>query len=143
LAGTGAFLATSALASLNQWYAPFILGSFGASCLIVFAYPSSPFAQPRNVIGGHVLSTFIGLITMQFLGVSWLTVALAVGLAIALMLLWRIPHPPAGSNPIIVMLGGLGWSSLLFPTLLGALALVLVALLYNNIGSKNQYPHYW
>lgn len=119
-----------------------ILGSFGASCLLVFAYPQSPFAQPRNVIGGHFIATLTGLVFLAVFGVSWWAMALAVGTAIALMLLARMPHPPAGSNPLIVMLAGAGWDFLLTPTLAGSLILVAVALVYNNLDGR-RYPTYW
>ncbi|NQD95480.1 HPP family protein, partial [Pseudomonas sp. CrR25] len=69
--------------------------------------------------------------------------ALAVGSAIALMMLTRSVHPPAGSNPVIIFLAQPGWDFLLFPTLIGALLLVLVALLYNNATRNNRYPQYW
>lgn len=96
-----------------------ILGLFGASCLLMFAYPASPFAQPRNVIGGHVIATFTGLAFMALFGIHWWSLATAVGTAIALMLLFRMPHPPACSNPLIVMLGAVKWRFLITPTLLG------------------------
>lgn len=69
-----------------------------------------PFAQPRNVIGGHVIATFTGLVFMTLFGIHWWSMAMAVGTAIALMLIFRMPHPPAGSNPLIVMLGAVNWS---------------------------------
>lgn len=144
LAWMGGVLATSAFAGLGDvTQTPLILGSFGASCLLMFAYPSSPFAQPRNVIGGHCIATLTGLVFMTMFDVHWWSMALSVGTAIALMLLLRVPHPPAGSNPIIVMVGSAGWSFLLTPTLIGSIILVLVALIYNNIARKTQYPTYW
>lgn len=140
----GGAIATASVALVGDWtQAVMVLGSFGASCLLVFAYPKSPFAQPRNVIGGHFVATLTGLVFMALFGVHWWSMAMAVGTAIALMLLLRVPHPPAGSNPLIVMLGTVGWQFLLTPTLLGSIILVLVALIYNNLGSGRQYPTYW
>lgn len=144
LAWLGAVLATAAFAGAgNIANLSLVLGSFGATCLLVFAYPQSPFAQPRNVIGGHFVATLTGLVFMAFFGVHWWSMALAVGTAIALMLVLRVPHPPAGSNPLIVMLGGVGWSFLFTPTLFGSLILVAVALCYNNWGKDQHYPTYW
>ena len=85
---------------------------------------------------------------MSLFGVHWWSMATAVGTAIALMLLLRVPHPPAGSNPVIVMLGGVSWQFLWTPTLLGSIVLVIVALIYNNSTSGNdsgarRYPTYW
>lgn len=143
LAWLGAFAGASALGLGTELiHLPFILGSFGASCLLLFAYPDSPFAQPRNVIGGHLVSSLTGLVVLALFGVHWWSMGLGVATAIALMLLLRVPHPPAGSNPFIVMLGAAKWSFLLTPTLLGALLLVMVALIYHRLSNK-AYPVYW
>ncbi|MGB4345191.1 MAG: HPP family protein [Burkholderiaceae bacterium] len=144
LAAVGGFLAIAMLALLAQTTnAPLILGSFGASCVIVFGLPDAPFAQPRNVIFGHLFSSFIGLLFLSLFGAQWWSMALAVGTAIAVMMLTRTVHPPAGSNPVIVMLAQPGWGFLLTPTLLGAVGIVLVALVYNNYPKGRQYPKYW
>ena len=144
IAWLGGTLATATLAMVgNEIALMMILGSFGASCLLIFAYPASPFAQPRNVIGGHFIATLTGLAFMTWFGIHWWSMAMAVGTAIALMLLCRMPHPPAGSNPLIVMLGAAKWNFLITPTLLGAIVLVMVALVYNNLGKDRQYPTYW
>ncbi|MDO5680413.1 MAG: HPP family protein [Pelistega sp.] len=140
----GGLLATAAIAGTGDaTQLPLVLGSFGASCLLVFAYPSSPFAQPRNVVGGHVIATVTGLIIMGICGVHWWSMALGVGTAIALMLIFRVPHPPAGSNPLIVMLGAADWWYVVTPTLLGSIILVVVALIFNNWGQDRRYPTYW
>ncbi|MCW9709449.1 HPP family protein [Avibacterium sp. 21-586] len=140
----GAFLAAAALGISQEWKdLLMILGSFGASCLLVFAYPNSPFSQPRNVIGGHFIASLTGLIFLNMLGVHWWSMAIAVATAIALMLILRVPHPPAGSNPFIVMMMGAGWEFLITPTLLGSIILVIVAIIYNNIGISRRYPTYW
>jgi CBS-domain-containing membrane protein len=121
---------------------PLILGSFGASCVIL-GFPDSPFAQPRNVVLGHVLSTAVGLVCLSLFGAQYWSMALAVCLAIAVMHKLGVVHPPAGSNPVIVMLAQPGWSFLLFPTLTGAVLLVLVALVYHNLPQDKSYPKYW
>lgn len=120
-----------------------LLGSFGASCVLVFGFPDLPFSQPRNVIGGHVTSSLVGLVCLHVGGPHGWVLALAVGSAIALMMLTRTVHPPAGSNPVIIFLAQPGWSFLLFPTLIGAALLVLVALFYNNATRSGRYPKYW
>jgi CBS-domain-containing membrane protein len=122
-----------------------ILGSFGSSSVILFALPGSHFAQPQSVIGGHVISSAIGLLVLAWCGATWWSLALAVALSAAVMMRSRTLHPPAGSNPIIVFLaapGGLGWDFLLFPTLLGAMALVACGVLYHR-ASGMTYPLYW
>ena len=120
-----------------------ILGSFGASCVLVFGFPDVPFSQPRNVVVGHFLSSLIGLVFLQWAGPHWWAMALAVGTAIAVMMWTRTVHPPAGSNPVIIFLAQPTWDFLWFPTLTGAVVLVMVALLYNNLTRPGRYPQYW
>lgn len=120
-----------------------VMGSFGASCVLLFGFPRSPFSQPRNVILGHLFSTMIGLIFLHFFGTEWWSMALALATAISVMILTRTVHPPAGSNPLIVFLLGASWEYIVFPSLIGSVILVLVALFYNNLHSKRVYPEYW
>ncbi len=120
-----------------------LLGSFAASSLIVFAYPDSPFSQPRNVVIGHLIGALAGLIFLKFCGASWWCDALAVGSAIGLMKLTRTVHPPACSNPLIVFALKPGWSFLLFPTLTGAVLIIAVALVYHNLRREARWPKYW
>lgn len=144
LAFAGAFLAIATLTVLSHSLdIMLILGSFGASCVIIFGYPDVPFSQPRNIVFGHLIGICIGLIFMQTCGARWWSVALAVAVAIALMMLTRTVHPPAGSNPVIVFLLQPDWSYIVFPTLTGALLLVLVALLFHNITRNSRWPKYW
>jgi CBS-domain-containing membrane protein len=144
VAGLGGVIAIGTVAGLavasNQ---PLVLGSFGASCVLLFGFPESPFSQPRNVVFGHLLSSLVGLIAQNFLGAHWWSVALAAGSAIALMMLTRTVHPPAGSNPVIVHLAEPDWSFLLLPTAAGALLLVIIAAVYLNLTQKTAYPKYW
>lgn len=144
LAGLGGLLAIALLASFSDIYTTsLLLGSFGASCVLVFGYPDVPFSQPRNVLLGHLISSATGLAFMALLGPHWWTVACAVGTAIALMMLTRTVHPPAGSNPVIIFLTQSSWGFLLFPTLVGACLLLIVALAYNNATRAGRYPKYW
>ena len=144
LAFVGGCLAIAIIALLAQsLHVALVLGSFGASCVLVFGYPDVPFSQPRNVIVGHVLSTVIGLAFVHFCGPHWWSVALAVGSAIAVMMQTRTVHPPAGSNPVIVFLMQPAWDFALFPTLTGAVILVLVALFYHNLTREARWPKYW
>ncbi|MCE1235318.1 MAG: HPP family protein [Hyphomicrobiales bacterium] len=144
LAGLGGFVAIGLLAALSgATGAALTLGSFGASCVLVFGFPDAPFSQPRNVVVGHVASSAIGLLCLALLGPHWWTAGLATALAIAAMMATRTVHPPAGSNPVIVWLSHPGWGFLIAPTLLGALALVLVALVYLNATRPTNWPKYW
>ncbi len=144
LAGLGGFSATLAMFSLADWSgAAFIMAPFGASCVLAFALPDSPLSQPRNIVGGHLIAAAIGLGMMSLFGTSAAIMALAVGLAIAAMLVTRTTHAPAGANPLLVMLAGADWSFLVTPVLAGATTLVAVALLYHRCTGRRDYPRYW
>lgn len=141
---TGALLAMLLLSYISTYYGNLlIMGSFGASCVLLFAFNKSPFSQPRNVIGGHFISTFIALVILDLFGNIWWAMSLALALSIVLMLLTRTVHPPAGSNPIIVFLLTPNWDYLLFPSFFGSLILVIFAVFYINLNKKDSYPQYW
>jgi CBS-domain-containing membrane protein len=140
----GAFFAAGTVGFLAYYSnQPLVLGSFGASIFVLFILPETPFAQPRNVIGGHVVSTFIGLLFLHLVSPEWWSMALALATALTCMQLFKVAHPPAGSNPFIVFLVGANWDFLLMPTLVGAVILVVVALVYNNLSKDRHYPKYW
>ncbi len=140
----GSALALAAIALLGEGLAlPLMLGSFGASCVLVFGFPDLPFSQPRHVLFGHLLSSLTGLVFLHLLGPGPVPLALAGATAVALMMAARCVHPPAGSNPVIVFLLQPGWNFLLVPTLLGGLVLLLLALGFNNLGAARRYPLYW
>ena len=124
----------------------FIMAPFGASCVILYAVSQSPLAQPRNVIFGHLISAFVGLFFLKVCGASLLSIAFAVGFAIALMQYFRCVHPPAGANPLVILLTAntihYEWSFLLFPVLMGSITLVLIAYIVNNIGQTQKWPNY-
>jgi len=144
LAGAGAALAIGFVGALAQFsHQPLLLGSLGASCVFLFGLPEAPFSQPRNVIAGHLLSSLVGLIFLKVFGPEMWALALALGMAVTLMFFTRTVHAPAGSNPVIIFLTQPGWSFLLTPTLVGALGIVLIALLFNNAVHPGRYPRYW
>lgn len=120
-----------------------IMAPFGASCVLAFGIWEAPFSQPRNIIGGHFVSTLVGLVFYHNFGQGVLTTGLAVGAAIAAMMLTKTTHPPAGANPIVVILAGSGWSFLLTPVLLGSVVVVILALLLNNASRHRKYPTFW
>ncbi|XDZ50033.1 HPP family protein [Neisseriaceae bacterium CLB008] len=131
LVGAGVFLGLAVVAFLAVLSGqPWLLGSFGASCVLLFGFPNVPFSQPRNVIGGHMLSSALGLAFLWLLGPSWWALAAAGAAAAMLMLYTQTVHPPAGSNPVIVFLSDPGWGFLWLPTLFGAILLVLLAKAY-------------
>lgn len=140
----GAFLASAVIGYLAYYTKqPLVLGSFGASIFILFILPDTPFAQPRNVIGGHFIASLVGLVFFHFISPDWWSMALALATALSLMQFLKVPHPPAGSNPFIVFLVSANWDFLFIPTLIGAILIVVVALFYNNFFNDRSYPKYW
>lgn len=125
---------------------PWLMAPFGATCVLLFAVPQSPLAQPRHVIGGHLVAASVGLIALYGAGSSYWVMSVAVGVAIMLMQYFRVVHPPAGANPIVILLAGksvVGLSFLLTPVLAGSLALVAIAAVVNNVGPTKGWPVYW
>ena len=141
VSGLGGFIVIFLLAQAGaSLHTTLLIAPFGASCVLVFALPQSPLAQPRNVIGGHLVSTAIGLAALTLFGSQPFSLAIAVGVAIAAMELSRTLHPPAGADPIVVILAKAGWTFLLSPVLAGAVTIVLVAFLYHRFASNRPYP---
>ncbi|MBF0159607.1 MAG: HPP family protein [Magnetococcales bacterium] len=152
--GLGAFCGIGLVAWLHQyWLTPhdlvLIIGSFGASAVLLYGVWNSPLAQPRNLVGGHVLSGLIGVAVYQGLGaIPWLAAALAVSLAIMAMQWTRTTHPPGGATALIAVIGSdqlhaLGYGYALVPAGLGAVLMLLVAVVINNMAPSRRYPEYW
>jgi CBS-domain-containing membrane protein len=150
----GAFLGISAVAYLNNVVLDgsdlgLMLGSFGASAILIYGAIKSPLAQPRNLIGGHVVSGFVGVASYQlFEPCMWAAAAIAVATALALMHLTKTLHPPGGATALIAVIGGekvhsLGFLYPIIPTGLGAVIMLAVALLVNNIPKTRNYPEFW
>jgi len=126
-----------------------LIGSFGASAVLVYGAIKSPLAQPRNLVGGHIIAGIIGVACYKAFGATpWMAGALAASLAIVAMLLTKTLHPPAGATALIAVIGGdkihnLGFLYAFVPAGLGALVLLTVALLVNNLSRNRKYPEYW
>jgi CBS-domain-containing membrane protein len=141
LAGIGSFIAIGALAHGETGLGlPLVVAPFGASCALVFGAPSSQLAKPRNVIGGHLISAALGLLAASLIASPALAMAAGVGLAIAGMLLTDTLHPPAGADPIVVVLSHAPLSFLLMPVLVGTLSIVLIGALYHRLVTGHGYP---
>lgn len=147
----GAFVGIGIIAYIQSLHLPslenvFLIGSFGASSVLVYGAIQSPLAQPRNLIGGHVVSALVG-VTVATLApdIIWLTAPLAVAFSIVFMQITRTLHPPGGATALIAVSGGtkiasLGYWYVLSPVFTGALILFLVALMFNNITKNRHYP---
>jgi len=144
-AGIGAMACITTLGLMDQLTNPMVwlMAPFGATMVILFGLPESPLAQPRNIIAGHLLTSLIGLIVMELLGVSAWSMGLAVGLAVTLMLVTKTTHPPAGANPILIMLTGQSWPFLFNPVAIGTLFIVLTGVIYHRWVGQRNYPAKW
>jgi CBS-domain-containing membrane protein len=143
IATLGSILAIAILSlATNVLDIALLLGSFGASTMLLFAYPALPFSQPRNVVGGHLIGALVGLVFLTFFGDQWWLMSLAVGVTVATMMLTGTVHPPAGANPIIVFFIQPDWMFLLYPITIGAVSLVMLAWAYHRV-IKQRYPIYW
>jgi CBS-domain-containing membrane protein len=150
----GSFLGLAAVSSihykiLDETGLMMIIGSFGASAVLIYGAIRSPLAQPRNLLGGHILSAVIGVTAFQWLGGEpWLAAAVAVSTSIAVMHLTKTLHPPGGATALIAVIGGesvhnLGYLYVVIPTALGASVMLIVALIVNNIAKNRKYPEFW
>lgn len=150
----GAFLGIAAVAYINYGFLDktglvLLIGSFGASAALIYGAIKSPLAQPRNFLGGHLISALIGVTTFKLLAPHlWLAAALAVAFSIAAMHATKTLHPPGGATALIFVIGGpplhdLGYLYVLMPVGAGALVMLAVALLVNNLAPQRRYPEFW
>ena len=141
ISALGAFLCISLIAFINSYDAfnIWLIPPFGATMVLVMAVHESPLAQPKNIFFGHILSALSGVLIYIFLGMSFISIGLAVAISVWAMMITKTIHPPAGANPIIAILGGKGLSFILLPVATGALIIIIFAMIYNKILKRN-YP---
>ncbi|GAB6179532.1 HPP family protein [Desulfotomaculum defluvii] len=140
----GSFLGVGLIAWLNSFYdIALLFPSLGASAVLLFAACQVPMAQPRNVIGGHLVSATAGVLVFQLCSNQWWSIALAVTLAIFAMNLTRTLHPPGGATAFIAVYTGQSFSYIFSPVGLGAFLLVIIAVIVNNFSANRKYPEYW
>ena len=119
----------------------FLAGSFGSSMVLLFGFPESPFAQPKNVFFGHLVTALVGVVFVTFVPLPmFINIALAVGVGIFFMILLNIVHPPAGGNPIMVIIGSVSYDYLLSPIIFGCIIIITLAILINKFLLKKNYP---
>ena len=119
----------------------FLAGSFGSSMVLLFGFPESPFAQPRNVFFGHFVTTLVGVMFVNLIPLPiFINIAIAVGTGIFFMILLNVVHPPAGGNPVIVIIGSVSYDYLIFPIITGCFIIILLAIIINKFILKKNYP---
>ena len=119
----------------------FLAGSFGSSMVLLFGFPESPFAQPKNVFFGHFITAFVGVVFVNYIPLPiYMNIAMAVGTGIFFMILLDVVHPPAGGNPIIVIIGSASYDFLISPIIFGCIIILLLAILINKFILKKNYP---
>ena len=119
----------------------FLIASFGSSMVLLYGFPESPFAQPKNIFFGHLITALIGILILKFLPLQlFITIPIAVGLGVGFMILLDITHPPAGGNPIIVIMGGVSYEYLLSPIILGSVIVLAFGVIINRFVLKKKYP---
>lgn len=147
----GSFIGIGIIAYLQSLYLTpleniFLIGSFGATAVLIYGAIQSPLAQPRNLLGGHILSAIIGVSVYKLMPeIIWITAPLAVSLSILAMQYTRTLHPPGGATALIAVVGtekikSLGYVYVLSPVLSGVLVLLVVAIIFNNITAERKYP---
>tara|TARA_Y100001968_G_scaffold285634_1_gene285770 strand:+ start:700 stop:1242 length:543 start_codon:yes stop_codon:yes gene_type:complete len=121
---------------------PSIIGSFGASIFLLFAVPKSEFSKTKNLIVGHFLASFIGVIFLMTFGANFWLLPIALCFTVVGMQILRVSHPPAASNPIIIFFSEPSWSFIFIPTLFGAAIIGLIAFFYRKSTSKGNPSSY-
>lgn len=150
----GSFIGIGLIGFINSLKFPpsdnlFLIGSFGATAVLLYGATNSPLAQPRNLIGGHLISSLIGITAAALIpspDLYWLACALAVSLSIVAMQITKTMHPPGGATALIAVIGGekiqnLGLMYVLNPVLSGVTILLITALIFNNLSKNRNYPY--
>jgi CBS domain-containing membrane protein len=147
----GSFVGIGILAYIQSIHftgndAVYLIGSFGASSVLVYGIIQSPFSQPKNLVGGHLISALIGVTVHKFVpDIIWIAAPLAVSFSIIFMQITKTLHPPGGATALIAVIGSdkiksLGYMYVLSPVLVGVLILLITALIFNNMTPSRSYP---
>ena len=119
----------------------FLIASFGSSMVLLFGYPESPFAQPKNIFFGHLLTSLVGMFFLYFIPLPiYVIIPLAVGFGVGLMILLKVTHPPAGGNPIIVIIGSVSADYIINPIIIGTGIILIFGIVLNRLILKKKYP---
>ena len=144
-AGISAAIVISILAylTLETSSGIWLMFSFGATVFLVFVLYNLETAQPKNIFFGHLISILVGIIFNEFVGLSFFSLGLSVGIAVVLMVYFKVMHPPAASNPLVALTMDLSYDFILFPVITGTIIIILMSVLINRIILKRNYPKKW
>ncbi len=117
-----------------------LMFSFGATVFLVFVLYNLETAQPKNIFFGHLISILVGVLINETIGLSFYSAGISVGLAVILMVYFKVMHPPAASNPLVALFMDLSYDFILFPVIVGTIVIILIAILINKIILKRNYP---
>tara|TARA_A100001011_G_scaffold387279_1_gene464778 strand:+ start:190 stop:660 length:471 start_codon:yes stop_codon:yes gene_type:complete len=120
-----------------------LMFSFGATVFIVFVLYDLETAQPKNIFFGHLISMLVGVIFNETIGISFYSLGLSVGVAVTLMIYFKVMHPPAASNPLVALFMDLSFDYVLFPVMTGTLLIIIMSVIINKIILKRNYPTKW
>ena len=116
--------------------------SFGSTVLVILVFYNTDFARPKNVFFGHLISILVGVLFSELFSLSVFSLSFSVGLAVTLMVYLKVVHPPAAGNPIIAIMGNVGYEYIFFPIILGTLLLILITIFINRVILKRNYPFF-
>ena len=144
-AGISAAIVISILAylTLETSSGIWLMFSFGATVFLVFVLYNLETAQPKNIFFGHLISILVGIIFNETVGLSFYSLGLSVGIAVVLMVYFKVMHPPAASNPLVALTMDLSYDFILFPVITGTIIIILMSVLINRIILKRNYPKKW
>ena len=122
-------------------YGIFLIASFGSSMVLLYGYPESPFAQPKNIFFGHLVTSVVGILVLFYIPLPiYITIPVAVGAGVGLMIILNVTHPPAGGNPIIVIIGSVSLDYLINPIITGTIIILIFGIILNRLILKKKYP---
>ena len=123
-------------------YGLFLIASFGSTMVLLYGYPESPFAKPKNIFFGHLLTAFVGVFFVNYVPLPiYVIIPLAVGAGVGLMIILNVTHPPAGGNPIIVIMGSVSFEYLISPVISGSIIVIVFGIILNKFIANRKYPN--